>query len=76
MGKILDPVLGKERTDRLGTSAGECQLVVSGVSPGQQLALFGSGEPQSREAWGRWLCGPAATSLGLGNGDAALRGWG
>lgn len=50
MGKTMDPMLGKERTDRLGTSAGECQLAVSGMSPGQQLALLGSGEPQSREA--------------------------
>lgn len=41
----------KGQTDRLGASKGECQLVVSGMSPRQQLALLGSGEPQSREAW-------------------------
>lgn len=50
MGKTMGPMLGKERTDRLETSEDECQLLISGMSPRQQLALFGSGEPQSREA--------------------------
>lgn len=68
----MDPMLGKERIDRLGASGGECQLVVSSMTPRQQLALFGSGESQVKEAWGRrWLCGPTAISLDLGTGDAA-----
>lgn len=67
----MDPMLGKERIDRLGASEGECQLVVSGMITRQQLALFGSGESQIKEAWGRrWLSGPTATSLGLDIRDA------
>lgn len=50
LGKTMDPMLGKERTDRLGASKSECQLVVSGMSPGQQLALLRSVEPHIREA--------------------------
>lgn len=71
MGKTMDLMLGKERIDRLRASEGECQLVVSSMTPRQQLPLFGSGESQIKEAWGRWLCGPTATSLGLGPRDAA-----
>lgn len=64
LGKIMDPMLGQERIERLGAGESECQLVVSGMSPQQQLALLGSGEPQIGGLGGRWLCGPAAISLG------------
>lgn len=39
LGKTMDPIRRRERTERLGARESECQLVVSGMSPEQQLAL-------------------------------------